>query len=376
MIRQIRLVAGAVLVWSAMPACFAQPVKPYEPGPNTLFLCHFEGTAKADHSRGPGEPTKGEGRFVPGRFGKGVRLDAKSRLSYAGGKNIDFRQGTIEFFFKPDWDGGDKASHRFLSVRTDKANYINLNFNGAQKEGRLGGGINSRAPGDKRGKYVRFGAAAHDIEKGRWYHFAVSWGPDGLRMYLDGTEVDVQKDARPPHGSPRAFTVGCDGVLDEFRISDKPLGAAPGGGRSLAADNGSLAVHWREGGSDAAQLSLGQSVVGTVGAAIAIFEKKGAGYKGTGIGSATADRVKSITPVTQEPGTCVVDVVVERTRSEETMRRFEATYRFTLRAGQPWCESRLVSVTNTDSVPYDLVGYYHRLQPVPTTGWKAYTHGG
>ncbi|NOZ19913.1 MAG: hypothetical protein GXP25_02365 [Planctomycetes bacterium] len=129
------------------------------------------------------------------------------------------------------------------------------------------------------------------------------------------------------------------------------------------ADNGVIKLCFEKPGPFFLSLYLSGHFAGRLGGAIAMFEKQGIGYKGAGVGSAFPTAVKSVDVKTQTASKCVVDVTLERTVSEETKRKYEATYRITLRPGLPWFESRLVSVKNTDTVKIVLRGYYHILQP-------------
>ncbi|NOZ21858.1 MAG: hypothetical protein GXP25_12320 [Planctomycetes bacterium] len=131
----------------------------------------------------------------------------------------------------------------------------------------------------------------------------------------------------------------------------------------LIIDNRALRLVIEEGEGPIVSIRQGGKGVGRLECLIAQFEKKGVGYKKTGIDSAPAQRVKSFTLKKDTPGKQVAEVVVERTTSEPAKRKFEAAYRLTVPDNEPWFESKLVSVKNTDDVEYRLIGYYHRLQP-------------
>ena len=148
-----------------------------------------------------------------------------------------------------------------------------------------------------------------------------------------------------------------------------PGDAAQFGGQLSVADNGILQLYFAERYEQLVTIRYGGKWLGSVCCAVAQFEKKGVGYKGAGVGSARATAVKKVEPVSTGPEECIVDVTAERTHSRETMRRFEATYRFTLRAGQSWFEGRLLCLKNTDKMPYELRGYYHLLQPAGGAQW-------
>ncbi|MEW6354827.1 MAG: LamG-like jellyroll fold domain-containing protein [Planctomycetota bacterium] len=129
------------------------------------------------------------------------------------------------------------------------------------------------------------------------------------------------------------------------------------------ADNGVIKLCFEKPGPTYLSIFHNGHFAGRLGGAIAMFEKQGMGYKGSGVGSAYPTAVKGVDVKAQTASECVVDVTLERTVSEEAMRKFEATYRVTLRPGRSWFESRLVQVKNSDTVKFELRGYYHILQP-------------
>jgi len=134
-------------------------------------------------------------------------------------------------------------------------------------------------------------------------------------------------------------------------------------GTYAVVNNGPLKLPFTEGSRGLVAISRKGKRVGTLGSAVAQFERKGIGYKGAGVGIAEASVVKRVAVKVNEPQRCVIDVTVARTESVEMGRRFEATYEFTIYAGQEWFESKLLSVTNTDDVAYELRGHSYPLQP-------------
>ena len=131
----------------------------------------------------------------------------------------------------------------------------------------------------------------------------------------------------------------------------------------LLLGNGALRLVIEEGDGPVVSIRRKGRIVGRVELLLAQFEKKGVGYKKTGIATAPAERVKSFAKAKGGPGKRVAEVVVERTTSEPAKRKFEATVRLTLPDNEPWLESQLISVKNTDTTEVKLVGYDHRLQP-------------
>ncbi|NOZ24181.1 MAG: hypothetical protein GXP25_24155 [Planctomycetes bacterium] len=135
-------------------------------------------------------------------------------------------------------------------------------------------------------------------------------------------------------------------------------------GKTMAyVNNGRLALWIGQSQDSMVNILVDGKRAGSLRAAVAQFEKRGVGYRKTGVGWCEANKVKDIKIDSTDPKVCAADVTVERTDSKETQRKFEATYRFTIRLNQPWFESRLLRLKNTDTVEYLVCGYWHKLQP-------------
>lgn len=135
-------------------------------------------------------------------------------------------------------------------------------------------------------------------------------------------------------------------------------------GKTMAyVNNGRLTLWFGQSQDSLLNILLDGRKAGSLRAAVAQCEKPGIGYKKTGVGWSEAAAVTDIRLDTKDPNTCVADVTVERNDSAETQRKYQAKYRFTIRLGEAWFESRLISLKNTDSVEYETRGYWHMLQP-------------
>ncbi|MEW6357388.1 MAG: hypothetical protein AB1696_13745 [Planctomycetota bacterium] len=134
-------------------------------------------------------------------------------------------------------------------------------------------------------------------------------------------------------------------------------------GDSVAVDNGRLRLVFEKGGQRLVSIGRQGEHIGGIEFSLAQFEKKGIGYKGTGIGVAEATAVSAVEIKVREPQRCVVHVKTARAESLEAGRKFEATYEFAVYAGQEWFASRLLAVTNTDKTAWELRGYSLRVQP-------------
>lgn len=146
-------------------------------------------------------------------------------------------------------------------------------------------------------------------------------------------------------------------------------GSSPTATKVFVAENGILQLYFAEGLEQLVTIRYRGKWLGSLCCAVAQFERKGLGYKGAGVGSARATVVTKVASTQNDESLCAVEVSAQRLRSEETMRKFEAAYQFTLRPGQNWLESRLLRIKNTDAIPYELTGYFHLLQPTSAATW-------
>jgi beta-galactosidase len=224
----------------------------------TLFLCHFDKGVEPDYAFGSGYPAIWKGNISDGegRFGGGVRNDGvgKGMLGYSGQDgNIDWNEGTLEFWLNPDWDGRDSGTHYFFVAGDVLAHDFmemfysggNLRFRYYDTDWRLG-----QACGRVDGQ-----AGSPLLKKGRWSHVAFTWrmkpaAADGsnrteLGIFLDGrkispgdlylTQRNVGLIQRIPsvfyigtghsteYGKPRALNTAYNlgGMMDELRISPR-----------------------------------------------------------------------------------------------------------------------------------------------------------
>jgi len=145
-------------------------------------------------------------------------------------------------------------------------------------------------------------------------------------------------------------------------------------GKTMAyVNNGRLALWFGQSQDSMLNVVLNGRRAGSMRAALAQFEKKGTGYKKTGVGWAEANQVVNIEIDSKRSDLCVVDVTVERTESRETQRKYQATYQFRIPLNTPWFESRFLSLKNTDGIEYEVRGYWHKLQP-PVSDAEPHCH--
>jgi hypothetical protein len=167
--------------------------------------------------------------------GEGLRIEAGKPLVIPRGerladgryKNIFPQQGTLEFWFRPEWALDDLADHTIVSCgqlrlyrRSQLGTYVSL-----------GGGTYQ---------------SGFTTEPGRWYHLAVTWNAGGpgrepkTRLFINGLDMTGQVLSAPrnPLGDWTGQTITIGGgvacTIDDLRISDTvrydgdfPLPSAP-----------------------------------------------------------------------------------------------------------------------------------------------------
>jgi len=108
-------------------------------------------------------------------------------------------------------------------------------------------------------------------------------------------------------------------------------------------------------------------LIGSLGNTMTQFEKKGVGYKGTGVGWPGISGIKSVQVVERSRRQWVLDVTGEKTTSAAASRRYEITFRLTVPASGSWFTARMLRLTNTDKVRFEARGYYYILRHATET---------
>jgi len=193
------------------------PDGPFAPDEHTLLLAHFDKSANADHSLGLSLADGGGTMAKEGRFGGGIVLGRRHALTFSGKGNFPGNEGTVEFWFQPQWNGDDGRTRSVLSAAAHERNQISIN---KLANGRFGVGMFGTPAGSTNFVYRR---ADHDIsawKAGEWHHVAVCWGGGELALWLDGKKVSSRTGALPPQGVPDAIRIQGDNfALDELCIS-------------------------------------------------------------------------------------------------------------------------------------------------------------
>ncbi len=235
-----RTACTAIALMLAATSAFAQAKAP-EPDANTLFLAHFDEGFDADHAEGDGTAeVSGAELATEGKWGGAVRLSEEQDLSFDPAGNIDMAEGTISFWFKPDWDEGVPDSHAILSMGLDgdPPGYFVLSQGWWETSG--GAGRMYYVHDNQAYLHCNTQALTNMAPEvlNRWHHFALTWeegAPGQNAIYLDGERIARSvKDTgaiRHPRtrlviGSDRAHAGGqrwADGLLDELVIYDRAM---------------------------------------------------------------------------------------------------------------------------------------------------------
>ena len=208
---------------------------------HTLLLCHFDGTTagaglSADIARGSGAVASASGcRLVDGKEGKAVEIGTAgdgSHLYYSGHDNFDWRQGTIEFWVKLNWDCSQNES-RLVRVWFDVGS--------GESKNRILIHSNHRALrfavcDTQKVMHAVYSTSFREWRQGEWRHVAGTWDlkRKAVAMWVDG-RLEDQTPSNPKLGNweldPKEFTVirmgafgnidsAFGGAIDDLHISN------------------------------------------------------------------------------------------------------------------------------------------------------------
>ncbi len=188
---------------------------------NTLLSLRFENTLIGELGEVP--VTSPSMAFLPGVVGQSANFLAGSQLSYQSANNINSKEGTVEFWIKPNWNGTVNPPRTIL------------NWNGTD----YGGMTIDVAFGDLSlimNKFVANRAVQLDVrdwKAGEWHYVAVTYSNTTKvqQIYVDGVlrKQSTFTDELPTINNPN-FKMGIsifypdtplDAQLDEFRISNR-----------------------------------------------------------------------------------------------------------------------------------------------------------
>ena len=179
----------------------------------------------------------GDPKWGTGKFGGGFVQEGESYIEIP--VKIE-AEGTIEFWFKPDWTGGDSMTYRIFDA-TLGTKYFFIGV----------GGESDSFPRDQMGIYLEDAPDKHwhtvvdfnetVVEADIWYHLAGTWKFDGgeVAFYLDSEPATIiESSANPLGGTPEfnpasriglsatsymSAANGANGTIDEFKIYSRVL---------------------------------------------------------------------------------------------------------------------------------------------------------
>lgn len=184
------------------------------------FFSELESKAEVEKEGG----TVDGGSFVPGKFGNGFVSEEVGDVIHFPVKDrfVNLDEGTVELWVTMGMDANTVEGELFLFMtykRGTDAVFLQFN-NGGVAQMRI----------KSANSWHNATSAALNWKKGEHHHMAGTWGPDGLKLYLDGklegeagfnkgptvfAETFEINNASPP--DPK-FPTNC--VVDGLRISD------------------------------------------------------------------------------------------------------------------------------------------------------------
>ena len=204
-------------------------------GESQIVWFPFEGSGKIaeDFSKNGNDGDIAGGSRVAGKYGKGISIGKVDE--YIEISNVLEPAGTIEFWFKPNWDGSDAETYRIFDASTAAIFFcIGKGAQIGEREAELTFCFENAADTD-----IFLSVIAEDvIEVGKWHHLAATWDFDASEamFYVNGEKVASAKDVGdfpPLNTKPRlgfnnqhAYKIaanGADGVIDQFAIYPKAL---------------------------------------------------------------------------------------------------------------------------------------------------------
>ncbi len=223
---KIRTIFFLFMIFVVFSAGAAEPEE-LQHDEHTLFLSHFNGSLESSDGA---EPLISEGlEFEGGIIGEGVEIDRVDKLQYDAGESgerINTEQGTIEFWYKPYWNGFDhwKISTSRIFTYGNHQNRMWIQVAGTSVQ------LGFYKYADDVVQSTAATAGISSWVKENWYFVAVTWDIDKeLKIYIDG-ELSSVRDLPRVHLDPYdTFEIGywdlgwserALGVIDEFRISD------------------------------------------------------------------------------------------------------------------------------------------------------------
>ena len=156
--------------------------------------------------------------FVSGHSGQAVLFNKENTLYYLTGNNISPRQGAIELWLKPLWNGNDSQNHVFFEIGDSWFNRMRIMKDGANNFRFL-----VWSSTDEYG--VAYNVS--DWVANDWHKVRVTWQNDSISLYLDGILRDSKTSVIMPSSLSSQLYIGssilqegmeAQSVIDEFII--------------------------------------------------------------------------------------------------------------------------------------------------------------
>ena len=176
------------------------------------------------------------GRFVPGKVGNGFFTEKVSDIITFPSKDVlNLKAGTVEMWVKMGWDVADMVNFQrrpecflFTSYKRPQ-DAIFLQFEGRQEQGAIIAGMAGMRIKSANKWYDAYSDGL-DWKKDEIHHMAGTWGPDGIKLHLDGELAATHAFTGGPTLMAEIFTIcnmddpeqrfftAC--VVDEVRVSN------------------------------------------------------------------------------------------------------------------------------------------------------------
>ncbi|HEY3265837.1 MAG TPA: LamG-like jellyroll fold domain-containing protein [Armatimonadota bacterium] len=239
---------------------------------HTTFSLSFEGSLVS--ARGTAPSAASGVAYATGAVGQAGNFGAPNLVLYPAAGNLNAQEGTLEFWIRPHWNGGDGQGYAVLKQGDgggmlfvkDGANNLRSIFNRYSVGGQPEAGV-----------AINIG----DWQANQWRHVAYTWSSSArsLKLYVNGSlRAQSSLTGALPPVSDSTFQIGGDGAgsyaqadLDELRISDIERSAAEIGhdflagltvaSVSLSPSPLKLLETWRRTPTVTAQTSIGEMAV-------------------------------------------------------------------------------------------------------------------
>lgn len=171
--------------------------------------------------------------------------DGPDRLIFDANRYVNPQEGTIAFWYQPTFGWDDPSGTGVLMGLSNPGQDAVLQlskFMGGDGRYGLRFGLRHESLDDHEWRYAEYVPTTVAWRAGDWHHVAVSWGPAGMALYLDGTAVathlenggiwTTSSEVHPaPYlgilsfsGGGRNFNSQINGALDGLKIWDGQLG--------------------------------------------------------------------------------------------------------------------------------------------------------